>query len=285
MRHAIVAAVAVSAAAFAVQASTPHPSADPVIAAERAFAARGQEVPVKQAFLDFAAPDGVLVDSERGAENALRTIAGWPDRANAGYIKWWPLYAGIASSGELGFTTGAATYGDNERFTHYFTVWKKQPDGSWKWLIDMGSPADAVSPFGPETTPQVAPPAPVRGRYPESAWRTLDETETALVDEARTNLAAAYGRRLAPEGRIMGMEGQPSVGRAAWSRALAARPKSVSMKPLGGGVSKSGDFGWTYGSAAWTADGRRRQGTYLRAWQLRRDGWVILADTLTADRP
>lgn len=277
-----VAAISLSAAGLASAAA--HPSADAVIAAERAFAARGTEVPVKQAFLAFAAPDGVLVDSERGAENALQSIATWPDRDNAGFIKWWPLYAGIAASGDVGFTTGAARYGDDIRFTNYFTIWKKQPDGSWKWLIDMGAPLESLS-HGPETPVEVAPAPDVKGKYPEAARHDACLAESELIAQARTSLKAAYRARVAPDGRILGLEPRPAIGKAAWEAALDARPAMVTMETLGCDVASSGDFAWSFGTARWTAaDGKAMQGTYLRAWQHRRAGWVILADLLTPDR-
>ncbi len=274
-------ALALASPAVAQQA---HPSADPVIAAERAFAARGQEVPVKQAFLAFAAPDGVMVDSERGAENAHAAIAAWPDADNAGWIKWWPIYAGIARSGELGFTTGPATYGGDKGYTHFFTVWKKQADGSWKWLIDMGGRNPGPSPFGPDTPVSVAPPSSQTG-HPDGAWSSLKSADEGLAAEAAGDLPAAYARRLADDSRIMGMESLPAVGREAFSAALQARPRAVALTHLGGGVANSGELGWTYGTARWSAGDRARQGVYLRVWQKRPQGWVILVDNLTPDRP
>ena len=281
---ALVAALSLAGAGLA--ASTPHPDAAPVIAAERAFAARGSEVPPRQAFLDYAAPDGVLVDSERGAENALETVRAWPVRDNVGWIKWWPLYAGVSRSGDFGFTTGAATYGGDMGYSNFFTVWKKQPDGSWKWLIDMGAQAPSASPFGPGTPvdrgPAVAGEGPLPGgRARDLAWPSRGPPGR----RSQGSLAAAYRRRLAPEARIAGLEPQPAVGRAAWTAALKARPAKVEMKPLGSGVASSGDLGYTYGSARWTGlDGKPAQGVYMRVWQYRRQGWTILIDNLTSDR-
>ena len=51
-----------------------------------------------------------------------------------------------------------------------------------------------------------------------------------------------------------------------------------------GSLSGSGDLAWSYGTAAWTHDNKAAQGTYLRVWQLRRTGWVVLVDNLTPDR-
>ncbi|MBX7248859.1 MAG: nuclear transport factor 2 family protein [Caulobacteraceae bacterium] len=274
------AAVCLSGAAIAAAEG----DAAPVIQAERAFAARGSEVPVKQAFLDFAAPDGVLVDSERGAENALQQIATWPDRNNTGYIKWWPLYAGVSRDGALGFTTGAATYGGDRSFSNYFTVWKKQPDGSWKWVIDMGARAPSASPFGPDSEVAVAPPSTAPATTADAARRRVCASEEAMIREAAGDLSNAYVKRLAPEARIMGLEPQPAVGRAAYIEALAQRPNRVEFRNLGCEVAGSGDLAWSYGTAVWTTDDKPAQGTYLRVWQARRNGWVILVDNLTPDR-
>lgn len=274
-------AAAVSIAAAGATLAAPDSDAGPVIAAERAFAARAAEVPPRQAFLDFAAPDGVLVDSERGAEDAIATITGWPVRDNAGYIKWWPLYAGISRDGTLGFTTGAATYGVDKGFTNYFTIWKKQPDGSWKWLADMGAQAPTASPHGPDTPVAVMPVSDAPRLTADVARARACRAEAELVRQAASDMPAAYARRLAPEGRIMGLEPQPAVGRAAHIEALASRPTRVAMKTLGCDVAGSGDLAWSYGTATWTHDNKPAQGTYLRVWQLRRGGWVVLVDNLT----
>jgi ketosteroid isomerase-like protein len=285
MRHAVViVAVAAAAGLAGIAVARQDDAAAPVIAAERAFAARGQEVSVKQVFAEFAAPDGVLLDSERGAENARAQIAGWPERDNPGFIKWWPLYAGISRDGTLGFTTGAATFGGDQRFSNYFTIWKKQPDGSWKWMIDMGAAAPSASPFGPDTPVATAPLADGPRADAEAARRKVCREEADLVRQAASDLPAAYARRLAPEARIMGLEPQPAVGRAAYIEALSERPTRVAMKTLGCEVAGSGDLAWSYGSAAWTKDDKPANGTYLRVWQSRRGGWVILVDNLTPDR-
>jgi ketosteroid isomerase-like protein len=287
MRYPIAVFAAVSVLGVAVcgmASAAGEGDASPVIAAERAFAARGSEVPVKQAFQDFAAPEAVLVDSEKGAENALASIATWPDANNAGFIKWWPLYAGMSRDGSLGFTTGAASFGNGQRFSNYFTVWKKQPDGSWKWMIDMGANAPAASPFGPNAPVTEAPASDAPRMTADAARKKVCKDEAALVREAASDLSNAYVRHLAPEARIMGLEAQPAVGRAAYIEALSQRPQRVEMKTLGCDVAASGDLAWSYGSAIWTSNDKPAQGTFLRVWQARRGGWVILVDNLTPDR-
>ncbi len=58
----------------------------------------------------------------------------------SGRLAWAPIASGRA--GELGFTVGKATFTaaraeDGWRST-YATIWRRQPDGSWKVLFDTG---------------------------------------------------------------------------------------------------------------------------------------------------
>lgn len=59
-------------------------------------------------------------------------------------LTWEPLKAEIASSGELGYTFGKyfLTTKDSVESTstgYYVSIWKKQKDGSWKFVLDGGA--------------------------------------------------------------------------------------------------------------------------------------------------
>jgi ketosteroid isomerase-like protein len=56
-------------------------------------------------------------------------------------IQWKPDHGSVARSGDLGFTTGPVTRrGDSQpsagQTGRYFTIWRRQPDGTWKYVID-----------------------------------------------------------------------------------------------------------------------------------------------------
>jgi ketosteroid isomerase-like protein len=60
----------------------------------------------------------------------------------SGRLAWAPIASG--KSGALGFTVGKATFTgarpeDGWRST-YVTIWRRQPDGTWKVLFDTGRP-------------------------------------------------------------------------------------------------------------------------------------------------
>lgn len=61
-------------------------------------------------------------------------------------LKWEPTYADMGESGDIGYTLGKYTMsytnknGDEQQATgHYVTIWKKQDDGSWKYVFDTGN--------------------------------------------------------------------------------------------------------------------------------------------------
>lgn len=61
-------------------------------------------------------------------------------------IRWKPFFADASKDGTLGFTLGTAVIsfrdekGDiQKRDGRYLTVWKRQPDGRWLAVTDMGN--------------------------------------------------------------------------------------------------------------------------------------------------
>jgi ketosteroid isomerase-like protein len=63
------------------------------------------------------------------------------------FLKWHPTQAEVSSSGDLGYSIGEyerigkdpsgypATVTGN-----YVSIWRKQPDGRWKVILDIGTP-------------------------------------------------------------------------------------------------------------------------------------------------
>jgi len=73
-------------------------------------------------------------------------------------ITWAPLYAEATQSADLGYTTGSFEIHEKDsdgtplvRKGSYVTIWRKQPDGTWKVALDIGS-------FVPPKAPTVAQP-------------------------------------------------------------------------------------------------------------------------------
>jgi ketosteroid isomerase-like protein len=271
---------AIANAAFAItllagsKALAQTPDAAPVIAAERAFAADTAVLGINAGFTRWSVPDAVVI--EGGQVSAVR--AAYPDRPRAAdepALDWWPNWAGIAMSGDLGFTTGAVSV-NGRRSGHYFTIWMKQADGVWRWVYDGGSGASAADAPDATTEPIILATARVRSSSPEAAMNEVKAAEVDLAAAARTDQAAAHLAVLADDGRLYVAPRPPAMNAGTFAEALAGWPKTFEFGPTeGGGASQAGDLVWTYGPAAWMRAGQPRHGHYVRLWQKRPAGWVL----------
>ena len=116
-----------------------------LLQADRDFSAMSVKEGMFSAFLSYIADDGViLLDNSlpsKGKESLRERFAGKSDSSFV--LSWDPLYEKISESGELGYTYGIHTNlvkatGDISKGT-YITVWQKQTDGSWKFVLDTGT--------------------------------------------------------------------------------------------------------------------------------------------------
>jgi hypothetical protein len=259
--------------------------AAPVVAAERAFAADGLALGVDRSFLKWSTPDAVLIgpDGPGRAHDNLDPSAVVDPAAPA--LVWWPNWAGIARSGELGFTTGAVEVG-GRRQGHYFTVWERQPDGNWLWVYDGGAGASSTDAPGPDSEPAILSVATVGSASPEAAMAEVREAERALGALAATDQKAAHLAALAENARLYVAPLPPATNPAAFAEALATWPRTFLFGlPEGGGASQGGDLVWTYGPAVWTRDDQPRGGTYVHLWQKRAEGWRLVLAQLVPKRP
>ena len=140
-------ALAVLILSFAVVLAAKKKStngSDLLIQLESEFAAdvaqRGHE-----AFITHFADDGVEVVDGGGFDNleAIRKQPAWPDGAS---LTWKPIRAEMAASGDLGFTYGNYVFTSKNKegkmvanHGKYTSIWRKQKDGQWKVIVDMGN--------------------------------------------------------------------------------------------------------------------------------------------------
>ena len=280
MRSLVVAAAVLTAAPALAQT----PDAAPIVAAERAFAADFPALGLAGSFTKWSVPEAIII-----AEGQARTVEalfrGAPLTRQPGepLIEWWPVFAGVAMSGEMGFTTGPAAR-DQEPYGHYFTIWRRQADGSWKWGYDGGSNASPVGQPGADDEPWLLPTSTVGSASPEAAFAEVRTAEAALAAAAGEDQKAAHLAVLADNGRLYVGALPPADGPEAFSGALDFWPARFEFGLTeGGGSSDAGDMVWTYGPAAWTRDGVSRRGHYMRLWQKREEGWrIVVAQLLPA---
>ena len=247
-----------------------------LIAAERAFARHSERAGIKESFIANLGADGLLF--RPGPVNGLNWMNTHP--AAKGYLSWDPEVAAISSSGELGFTTGpwelrAAGPKDSVSGAgHYVTVWKRDSTGAWKMAVDIG------------TSHRWMP-------KPEDAVGSVISRASTLGADAQAQLFArdsAVGRGAPQSASLLGAmaedarahrEGEvPALGIDNVRRAFAGDDRPYHSKRLGAGMSRAGDFGYTYGEyelvASFTHPAQR--GFYLRLWRVDGDSWRVILD-------
>jgi ketosteroid isomerase-like protein len=112
--------------------------------ADRAFSKMSVEKGMKTAFLEYIDSNGVLLRPNQlpivGAD-AIDYLIQINDTLFT--MQWEPKYGAIAQSGELGYTYGLYALKSSARDTTlygtYVSIWKKQADGSWKFVLDSGN--------------------------------------------------------------------------------------------------------------------------------------------------
>lgn len=128
-----------------------HP-AKAVMDADRAFAARAKQAGPGPAFAEYAEPRVLMLNDPVPGTDAgdLAKLFG-PGLE----IDWAPVDGAVSADGTLGYTWGKARYfrqrpdGAREELppSRYVTIWRKQADGSWKFLADGGLHAPEAREF------------------------------------------------------------------------------------------------------------------------------------------
>lgn len=101
---------------------------------------------VAQAFYLFFTDDGVWLPVGMQPVRGRQAIRDTLQQAGAVKLSWQPQMAAVALSGDLGYTWGlyearVQAPDGTERVIRgkYTTVWRKQPDDSWKVVLHAGN--------------------------------------------------------------------------------------------------------------------------------------------------
>lgn len=126
------------------------PHEDALMQADRDFNAMAQKDGVVAAFKFYAAPDARMFRREetpvKGPDEIAALMA--EDYSAGGTLVWEPREAAASDDGTAGYTHGRWVYESpadaSGKVTKivgtYVTVWRKQPDGSLKFVADIGTP-------------------------------------------------------------------------------------------------------------------------------------------------
>jgi ketosteroid isomerase-like protein len=270
--------------AVIAQAQTPL---EEMVKTEQAFSKMAADKNTREAFMTFIADDGLLF--RPGAVNGKKWMLEHPvpPSDKKPLLAWQPNFAGMSASGDMGFTTGPweAKPDVNDpkpsAYGHFVTVWKKQPDGTWKFVVDLGI-----------SHPQSG--------GPQTLWHPTEKVEStstsvesakavkALVDRDRIlslaaleyGLAKAFESHASPDVRVYRTGNIPFIGRSASEEALKKISGKLKSQPIGGDVSRAGDLGYTHGTyeISDAADKVVERGSYVRIWRNQGGAWRVVLD-------
>lgn len=111
---------------------------------DRAFSKMSVERGMKKAFIEYLDSNGVLLRPGHLPIAGAEAIDYLIQQNDTGYtLAWQPHNGYAAKSGELGYTYGIyslkPSVADTIIYGSYVTIWRKQGDGSWKYVLDSGN--------------------------------------------------------------------------------------------------------------------------------------------------
>lgn len=144
-----VAMPSLSPAALAIPRSAATPVEEAIArirATDSLFSDLADRMGTPFAFANYIDPNGVVFGAPQLVIGPKAVQEFYSSQGGGTSLSWRPTYADVAGSLDLGFTVGeysitsrGATGAAVQRFGKYLTVWKRQPDGSWKFVVKGGN--------------------------------------------------------------------------------------------------------------------------------------------------
>ena len=253
-----------------------NPNARSLAAAETALAHESETSGMRTAFLHALSDDGIVFQPD--PQNGRKA---WESKKDSGgLLRWQPVLAAVAASGDLGYTTGPWTFkksadDKDAAFGQFVSIWRRE-NGNWKLLLDLGT--DDAAP--PAETPALQL---IDNRAPDdstaAARENLFQQDRAYATDpgAKFTTVAAEGVRLYQPGKL------PVIGKTAAEAALRAAPPALTFGEPKGDIARSGDLGFAWGeySLKEKSGASDETGYYLRIWRKNEAGqWQLALDLL-----
>ncbi len=119
---------------------------DEIVKAEKAFNDIAAKEGIPTAFLSFADDEAVLMRNNKvivGKSGILEMYNKRESSNDKVSLTWSPDFVDVSSSGDMGYTYGKYTFTKIDSLGIettsqgiFHTVWKRQEDGSWKYVWD-----------------------------------------------------------------------------------------------------------------------------------------------------
>jgi ketosteroid isomerase-like protein len=261
-----------------------------LVAREQAFARAALEKGIRDAFVEFLAEDSVgFYPTPMNARDFYRRQAPTPLTQR---LEWEPRLGDLADAGDLGWLTGPYMARDvaaatPPRYGCYFSIWKKQGDGQWAVLIDVGAPSPAPVTFDHDGFAAV--------EEPDGRYRGAESPSAALallrldgdVSGPVGSIGSAYARVLTAVSRVHVPGREPFVGPTAIDALLQQDARPLRVATEASELARSGELGFTRGRYdLLSREGAPSEtGYYVRMWKRTSRGQWTLAVEVRSPLP
>jgi len=258
--------------------SQPDPVAVDLANAERAFSTASEKYGIKESFLQFLSDDCVMFNPY--PVNGKDLYRSRPE--NSALLTWYPTFVEVSASGDFGISTGPWEYrksknDENVSYGHYFSVWKKQSDGTWKVTVDNGInyPKEKKQKENDVVTRLI--PHKINKNTGENTGTELLDAEHAFIQSVKKNgIVKSYEKFAASNMQVFRQGTFPVKQKENGIKYIKNASHQTDFSPMATQIASSGDLGYTYG---FSVDAKKDSSGYIRVWR-KEKGWKIAFDLL-----
>jgi ketosteroid isomerase-like protein len=253
-----------------------------LVETEMAFARAAEAKGTKAAFLEFLADDAVIfVPAETNGKFFWKNNAESP-----ALLAWSPVWADVSSDGNLGYTTGgweSRPKGKADQpaaFGQYASVWRREPGGNFKAVLDIGVSFDKAA-------AKTVWKAPNDAGAGEKTVKTQVDLGTLTDIYSKKLLSSGYFNYLADDAIVLRDKHQPFVGKKQAFVALEGLDREL---PPDGFLNLTAKTSKNYGNLMYSwgvyqltmKDNSVRKWNFAQVWKFREGRWQIVLDVFTA---
>jgi ketosteroid isomerase-like protein len=206
-----------------------------------------------------------------------------PDSGPKNVLHWRPVYSDISAAGDMGYNTGPFWLTDAQKQIkpqgYFFSVWRKQDDGSWKVVLDVGVSMPLKEP-DLNLAWRAARSSVHRAKRPDDPAeqkKAITQLETTASPNALEKLLAVDTRLHTPN--LMPILGEKAVLTHWGQQGL----ESLSWQPIVVESAHSADLAYSYGSyTLGRVSGEKEKGYYGHVWKRDPQGqWRLVVEVLS----
>ena len=248
---------------------------DQIMAADRGFAKATAEIGLKSASLQFTSDDAIIFRPE-----AINAKDFWTRRPDSRTLAVRTMSsADVASSGQIGFTTGSIEYFPNGLnqpagdFGEYVTVWGRRENGGWRAVLELFVKHEK----GIQVPIKLSTAQRFSFDNNKSQRSAADPSMRFLRASMSSHLGAAYRDYAAEEIRLLRDGLPPITGR---KQVIEATKDYKAVKfPFKVALMESGDMAYSWNPCEYNvSDEGMERGNCLHIWKLRdKKWWIVLA--------